>query len=319
MPLVAFTGFKQAGKDTAASFLVKDFGFKKVAFADPLRGAAEDLDPLIDLTEAPDEVRQIFSNHTTARYKRILSAIGYERAKTIPDFRRFLQLFGTDAVRKHVSDTAWIDAISRIVPIRTTRKYVLTDCRFPNEADWVHERGELWRVTRPGQDTSDAHPSEAYISSLEADLEIVNDGSVDELAEKVRFAWSGWEERAGARVHTRYRKRHGEEKLKEIEKWRHVESTYGLSPEDFMERYEAQNGRCFTCGREVPLCVDHDHKTGQVRGLLCRVCNASIDVMDQRLLLCYQNMWGIETKEQSIWDRLSMLRKYGELVNTVEL
>lgn len=55
---------------------------------------------------------------------------------------------------------------------------------------------------------------------------------------------------------------------------------YGLSPEQYMEILEAQQGKCAIC-REEPttkrgLAVDHNHKTGQVRGLLCTGCNTAL-------------------------------------------
>lgn len=52
----------------------------------------------------------------------------------------------------------------------------------------------------------------------------------------------------------------------------HVERTYEITREDYDALLEWQDGRCFICG-QVPrarrLAVDHDHRTGAVRGLLC--------------------------------------------------
>lgn len=54
---------------------------------------------------------------------------------------------------------------------------------------------------------------------------------------------------------------------------------YGITLEDYEKMLESQNGGCAICGR-VPtgraLHVDHDHKTGLVRGLLCHSCNHAI-------------------------------------------
>jgi hypothetical protein len=64
---------------------------------------------------------------------------------------------------------------------------------------------------------------------------------------------------------------------------RRVEDTYGLSSEDYDRLLEYQGGGCAICGgkRKYRLNVDHCHKSGLVRGLLCRRCNKLLrDVRD---------------------------------------
>lgn len=54
---------------------------------------------------------------------------------------------------------------------------------------------------------------------------------------------------------------------------------YGITPEQRAELFRKQAGRCVICNRpawEKDLDIDHDHKTGKVRGLLCRNCNTGL-------------------------------------------
>lgn len=57
---------------------------------------------------------------------------------------------------------------------------------------------------------------------------------------------------------------------------------FGLSLTDYYRMLAAQNGVCAICkgppsGRSVRhFCVDHDHVTGRVRGLLCGHCNSGL-------------------------------------------
>ncbi|MBA7572888.1 hypothetical protein ES708_14675 [subsurface metagenome] len=51
-----------------------------------------------------------------------------------------------------------------------------------------------------------------------------------------------------------------------------------------MELWESQDGKCAICGESFiklfNTCVDHNHETGEVRGLLCRKCNVAIGFLN---------------------------------------
>ena len=57
---------------------------------------------------------------------------------------------------------------------------------------------------------------------------------------------------------------------------------YGLSPEGFQALLKSQGGKCAICRSENPsarhgkFCIDHCHKTGRIRGLLCHPCNVAL-------------------------------------------
>lgn len=56
----------------------------------------------------------------------------------------------------------------------------------------------------------------------------------------------------------------------------HLKKMYGLTLEDYDQLLEAQGGECVCGAVEDPLHVDHDHGTGEVRGLLCGSCNRTL-------------------------------------------
>ena len=56
----------------------------------------------------------------------------------------------------------------------------------------------------------------------------------------------------------------------------HLRKTYGITIGDYYAMFEAQEGSCAICiggTSKNYLSCDHDHKTGEVRGLLCANCN----------------------------------------------
>jgi hypothetical protein len=49
---------------------------------------------------------------------------------------------------------------------------------------------------------------------------------------------------------------------------------YDISIDQYRELVSKQEGKCLICNRiDEDLCIDHDHLTSKIRGLLCRKCN----------------------------------------------
>ena len=107
------------------------------------------------------------------------------------------------------------------------------------------------------------------------------------------------EERAGLR-----RPRNNESRRGEKNRRTNLLSRFGMTEADYDRMFNEQDGKCAICGTSTPgtsgvFAIDHDHKTGAVRGLLCRSCNVGIGNLgddSERLLRAadYLNRHSIE-------------------------
>lgn len=59
---------------------------------------------------------------------------------------------------------------------------------------------------------------------------------------------------------------------------------YGLTEVAYKKLLDDHNHQCAICGSVENLVVDHDHKSGAVRGILCRFCNAGLGCMRDNVL-----------------------------------
>jgi hypothetical protein len=163
--LIGVSGKKRAGKDTAGKFLVEDHGFKAMAFAEPLKEAAK---IIFGWTE----------EHVNGRLKEVIDPFwGFSP-------RWALQHMGTEAMRKVIDDQIWVKATMRkaLPLVKAGGNVVITDVRFPNEANAIREAGgQLWRVERQGLETSD-HASETALDDFGPwDKVIENHGTIANL------------------------------------------------------------------------------------------------------------------------------------------
>jgi hypothetical protein len=72
------------------------------------------------------------------------------------------------------------------------------------------------------------------------------------------------------------------EKVKQAGRSQHLKHKYNLTLQDYEAMYKQQKGLCAICGtHQEKLHVDHNHKSGEVRSLLCGNCNRAIGIMDE--------------------------------------
>jgi len=63
-------------------------------------------------------------------------------------------------------------------------------------------------------------------------------------------------------------------------------SAHGLTYEKYLLIAAAQNHQCSLCDKslnEVKINIDHDHTSGEVRGILCKGCNISLGTLEKSL------------------------------------
>jgi hypothetical protein len=204
---IALSGKKQVGKDTATAFAKKllEKSGKTVgvtAFAEALKdiainvlgvprglayGSNDQKETLTDIMwdTLPWEIREKY-NHTGATGRFVIRPLGDATLRVGPmTVRELLQVLGTDIFREMLEGDVWANSPFR----RDWNGYdvvFITDCRFPNEARVVKERGGT--IIRLERDTGfvDNHPSETALDNFDFERKFVNDGSLEELQVFIR-------------------------------------------------------------------------------------------------------------------------------------
>lgn len=105
------------------------------------------------------------------------------------------------------------------------------------------------------------------------------------MQEKRREANRRWHEEHHDEYLARRRRRYAEGTLNN--RADRLKRFYGLTEDQYDKMLSDQGGACAICGkgadrRSPYLCIDHDHNTGRVRGLLCNACNLGVGIYETR-------------------------------------
>lgn len=165
--IIGLTGYAQSGKDSVANILVSNYGYTRVAFADPIRELLYQMNPAV--------------KDGGYRVQSTVDAYGWDVAKTaFPEVRNMLQNLGVGA-RKTFGDMFWVQqALRQVSP---EGNFVITDVRYPNEAKAIREydNSQIWRIKRSGVDPVNTHASETAMDGERVDQIFVNNGTLEDL------------------------------------------------------------------------------------------------------------------------------------------
>jgi hypothetical protein len=172
--IIGLSGYARSGKDTVANILVERYGYKRVAFADPIRDLLYDVDPFVD--------RNI-------SLKSLVDEYGWDVAKSYPEVRRLMQDLGLSA-RRLFGESFWLHQATK--SFATSDKVVVADVRFVNEADTLRQNGgQVWRVERPGTEAVNEHISEHALANYNFDNVITNSSSLEDLELLIKIRMQG--------------------------------------------------------------------------------------------------------------------------------
>ena len=203
--IIGFVGFIGSGKDTAADYLVNFHGFRRDSFANTLKDAVAavfgwDRVLLEGRTKEAREWREQRDEWWSDRLGKDITP------------RHILQYWSTEVCRQGFHDDIWIASLENKMR-KTGDNIVISDVRFPNEIkaiksaggkvvrvvrgadpEWYQDAWNMnqgptnmsWSISKMRMEQRKIHASETAWIGKGIDLEIDNNGSIDQLFAQIK-------------------------------------------------------------------------------------------------------------------------------------
>ncbi len=180
--IIGFTGLKSSGKTTAADYLIAEYGFRAVSFAQPLK------DSVCALFGIQRDQIEVMKNDPAST----VTLTFPNGMRATQSFRSFIQRYGTEAHRDipEFGRNVWTDmAVSKL---EGHNNFVVADVRFENEAEVVRRAGgKIIRVSRSLSLTGDTHESEAGLPLHMIDANLDNNGRIEDMYDRLDLLAQG--------------------------------------------------------------------------------------------------------------------------------
>jgi hypothetical protein len=173
--IIGITGRKFNGKDTLGLYLIEKYSYNRLGFADSLKEACKCIFTFTDEQLYGNE-KEIEDSYWKVTPRKIFQYIGTEL------FRNQLHVIMPD-----VKENIWVEVVKKQILDKikqnSNTKIVITDVRFQNEVDMIHELGGIIiKVNRKSVNNNiDTHSSELEIDKLNIDIVLDNDNTIEDL------------------------------------------------------------------------------------------------------------------------------------------
>jgi dephospho-CoA kinase len=170
--IVGISGHIQSGKSTVAEFLSKEFGYKRIRFADAIKGMLKHIGLTQEQIEGTEkEVPLDLLCGKTPRFA--MQMLGTE--------------YGRNLLGKDVWARIWRNHVEQYLKQSNSNRVVVEDIRFENELEVVKKiNGFIIRIERPGNEIKSKHESETALDGVKFETVIINDGTKENLFDVVR-------------------------------------------------------------------------------------------------------------------------------------
>jgi hypothetical protein len=196
--LIAISGWKGAGKDTAGLHLMHEYKYRPISFAYELKNM----------------VSQMYGVHRfwmDDRTKKDMPLMSMPVIPTDP-FAQAIQLMLKDelshgywtpralcilegSIKRSVYANYWVKKVVEHILKDPHNNYVITDMRYANEADTLKimiPATKTIRIERAGHQITTQDPSERNLDNYKFDYVLSNDGSIPELYNKLDNMMGGF-------------------------------------------------------------------------------------------------------------------------------
>lgn len=180
MEIVGIVGRKQSGKSTVAQ-IFEELGFKRYAFADPIREMLKIMFLWSDYNFSTEERKETVDPIWGISPREGMQSLGTEYGQYL-----LMQLY--PEYKETTQRNIWVQRfLIEVGAHPEITKWVIDDVRFPHEVEMLNENGaKLITVVRDSDSFKiDQHESEAYYNSITSDYIVYND-TIEQLTVDIK-------------------------------------------------------------------------------------------------------------------------------------